>query len=85
MSTKKDSSCLFNAKDDEEIFVLLARDAKSPEVIVEWIKQSIRTQTPDKLRSALEVAIKMAKPLNGSLPLYLSMDERFPVSDEHGH
>ena len=36
------NSCLNKAKDDELIFVLLARDPAAPEAVRAWIKERIR-------------------------------------------
>lgn len=43
------NSCLNRAKDDEMIFVLLARDAAAPVAIRAWIAERIRIgkNTPD--------------------------------------
>jgi hypothetical protein len=70
MGLKKDDRCLAKAYDDEMLFVLMARDATAPEVVVEWIKQSIRTQPREKLMEALECALCMVnsnKPIRGRI------------------
>jgi hypothetical protein len=43
----------------DETFTLVGRDQTSPKVICEWIKLNIETCPEDKLREALERAIKM--------------------------
>ena len=59
MATKQNDRHLEKAEPGEQLFVLLARDGSAPQVIVEWIKQNLSTQPPDKLREALDCAITM--------------------------
>lgn len=61
MGYKTTDPCIKKAMDDERLFVLMARDGVAPEVICEWIKQSIRIQPRDKLIEALDAAIEMVE------------------------
>lgn len=59
MGYKKNDPCLDKAYDDERIFVLLARDPAAPSAIMQWIARSIETQPAEKLKEALDCALKM--------------------------
>lgn len=61
MGYKNNDPCIAKALDEERLFVLMTRDNVAPEVVVEWIKLSIRTQPPEKLHEALDCAIEMIK------------------------
>jgi len=61
MSYKSKDKCIANAEEDEMLFVLMARDIYAPEVIIEWIKMSLRGQPKEKLHEALDCAIEMCK------------------------
>jgi hypothetical protein len=61
METKQKSKHLQKALSEEPIFVLMARDPQAPRTIVEWIKNSLLSQPPEKLQDALNIAINMAK------------------------
>jgi hypothetical protein len=61
MGYKNTDKCIQKAFDDEKLFVLMARDATSPKVVIEWIKENIHKQPPDKLHEALDCAISMAR------------------------
>ena len=61
MSYKDIDKCIKNAEPDEMLFVLMARDIYAPEVIIEWIKMSLRGQPKEKLHEALDCAIEMTK------------------------
>ena len=56
-------SCLNKARDDERLFVLLARDPAAPVAIRAWVKERIRLgkNTPDDLQivEALDCANRM--------------------------
>ena len=55
-----DSRCHTKAKQrGQSTFTLVAQDKTSPRVICEWIKENIETCPPEKLRLALEDALKM--------------------------
>lgn len=57
-----DDSCFEKAKaNGEQRFVLRAQDFSTPTVICEWIKQNINTAPDDKLRHALEDALRARK------------------------
>ena len=45
----------------EQLFTLRAQDVTTPSVIAEWIKQNIETAPEDKLRHALEDALRARK------------------------
>lgn len=60
MAQKQNDKIAQKALANEEVFTLLARDSAAAPTIVEWIKQSLTTQSADKLHGALDVAIKMA-------------------------
>lgn len=74
-STKQTSRTLQKALPEEVIFTLLARDEQAPKTICEWIKQSIHTQSKDKLREAFEVALAMADQFN-------EINEKKRIADE---
>lgn len=57
--TKNTSRCLQIAKEDEPIFVLLARDETAQEVIVKWVAMNLSKQPFGKLYDALQVAEHM--------------------------
>lgn len=59
MGYKNSDPCIKKAYDDERLFVLMARDPVAPQVVIEWIKQSIGSQPPEKLHEALDAAIEM--------------------------
>ncbi len=59
MGIKKDDWCLKKAFNDEKLFVLMARDITSPQVVGEWIKQNIGVQPRERLIEALDCAIAM--------------------------
>jgi hypothetical protein len=59
MGYKSTDTCIQKAFDDERLFVLMARDATSPQVVGEWIKQNIGLQPREKLIEALDCAIEM--------------------------
>lgn len=70
MSTKKTGVSSYDkAEDNEELFVLRAKDISSPKVIIEWIKINFETASDAKLRDAFECALRMR-----------SYVPRFPVS-----
>lgn len=75
-STKQTSKALRNALPEEIIFTLLSRDEQAPKVICEWIKESIYTQSADKLREALEVALAMADQCNEIKEKKRAIDEK---------
>lgn len=58
-ASKNESVCLKNAKEDEPVFVLLARDASSAKVIIHWIAKNFDTCNEEKLRDAFECALAM--------------------------
>ncbi len=59
MGYKTSDPCLKKAFDDEKIFVLMARDATAPLVIMEWIKLNIGIQPVEKLQEAYDCAMEM--------------------------
>ncbi len=61
MATKKESKTLERVKEDEDVFVLRAQDYTSAKTIVLWIAENIEDAPPEKMREALEVAIKMQR------------------------
>lgn len=61
MGYKNDDPCIKKALDNERLFVLMTRDEVAPEVVVEWIKLSLRQQPPEKLHEALDCAIEMMR------------------------
>ncbi len=68
MATKKESKVLERAKEDEDVFVLRAQDYTSAKTIVLWIAENIEEAPPEKLREALEVALKMQRYPNRRFP-----------------
>jgi hypothetical protein len=67
MGYKKDDKCIQKAFEDESLFVLMARDHTAPEVVVEWIKMNLYSQSAAKLHEALDRALKMAGEREGVL------------------
>jgi hypothetical protein len=60
MATKKTSTTLQKAGDDEEIFVLRAQDASAPRHVILWIADNLHA-SDEKLRDAFETALKMRR------------------------
>ena len=60
MATKKTSTTLQKACDDEEIFVLRAQDSSAPRTVILWIADNLQA-SDEKLRDAFECALKMRK------------------------
>jgi len=57
-----DDSCFEKAKTTgEQRFTLRAQDATTPNVIAYWILMNITSAPPDKLRHALEDALRARK------------------------
>lgn len=60
MSNPDDQRCFARAQArGDETFTLVGQDLSSPIVICEWIKQNIHTAPDQKLRDALNDAIRM--------------------------
>lgn len=60
MGYKNDDPCLQKAFGDERLFVLMARDWSSPQVVLEWIKINFNSSQPDeKLLEAFHCALEM--------------------------
>ena len=57
-----------------ERFTLISVDWTAPITICEWIKLNITTQSPEKLREALECALEMTHELKRYNPLTKKMD-----------
>jgi hypothetical protein len=59
------NSCFNRAKDDEIVFVLLARDVAAPAAVVEWALERCRRGKnriiDDQIIEALQCAVKMGK------------------------
>lgn len=57
------NTCLNNARDDERLFVLLARDAAAPVAIRAWVAERLRlgknVESDPQIREALECASLM--------------------------
>lgn len=64
MGLKATDKCIKKAFEDEMLFVLMARDASSPHVVIEWIKWNLSCQPAEKLHEALDCAIKMNETCN---------------------
>lgn len=58
-ASKNQSECLKSAKEDEPVFVLLARDKTSAKVVIHWIAKNFDTCNEEKLRDAFECALAM--------------------------
>lgn len=56
---KHNDTCLAKAYPDEMLFVLMARDASAPAIILEWMKRNIGIQPREKLAEAFECAYAM--------------------------
>lgn len=61
MGYKKNDKCIQKAFDDERLFVLMTRDATSPRIVMEWIKENLDKQPEYKLREAFECALEMQR------------------------
>lgn len=61
MGYKGSDKCLNKAKEDEMLFVLMARDETAPITILEWIKLNLHKQPEDKLREAFDCAMTMIR------------------------
>lgn len=59
MAKKERSLHLQKIPNDEEIFVLRAKDMSSPKVILHWIAKNLETAPKEKLREAFECALRM--------------------------
>lgn len=62
MSTKAkgDNTCYENAKPNEPMFTLLARDKLAPEIVREWAYRALAAGTPmEKVTEARRVADEM--------------------------
>jgi len=62
MSTKeqKNNTCYENAKQDEPMFTLIARDKLAPEIVREWAYRALASGTPiEKVTEARRVADEM--------------------------
>ncbi len=59
MAYKNDDWCIKKAFNDEKLFVLMARDITSPQIVGEWIKQNIGIQPRERLIEALDCALEM--------------------------
>lgn len=59
MGYKSNDSCLKKAAEDEILFVLRAKDASSPFVVLEWIKINFEDCPKDKLLEAFNCALEM--------------------------
>jgi hypothetical protein len=69
MSTKrKGISCYEKAGVDEELFVLRAQDSTAPATVIDWISRNILSATDQKLRDAMEVALRMRKQSGRKMP-----------------
>lgn len=59
------ASCMSRARDDERVFVLLARDAAAPVAIRAWVAERIRLRknslTDPQILEALECANEMER------------------------
>jgi len=79
MGYKNTDPCIQKAFDDERLFVLMTRDSNAPVVVLEWIKQSIHTQSEEKLREAFECAMEMKRRNSEFMQkkTQKEMDERF--------
>ena len=61
MALKHNNPTLEKTADDEEIFALVTRDQSSPETVCFWIMRNIRTAPDEKLREALDCALRMRR------------------------
>ena len=60
MALKRDNPALEKIPENEEVFVLRARDQSSPRSVILWIADNL--QAPDeKLRDAFECALRMRR------------------------
>lgn len=57
------NSCFSKAKEDEPMFVLLARDVMAPDIVREWCRQRIKflNQSPadEQIKEAMAIAQQM--------------------------
>lgn len=62
------SSCLNKAADDEQVFVLRAKDVHAPMTIRHWVSMSRGFQKEEKLTAALLIADEMERWYNQNFP-----------------
>lgn len=55
------SSCLNKAADDEQVFVLRAKDPHAPQAIRHWVSMSRGFHADEKLTAALVIADEMER------------------------
>jgi len=66
---ESEPQCIEKAmKRGDTMFTLVGQDVTAPAVLCEWIKLNIESAPPDKLRNALEQALKMRKTKNRKCP-----------------
>jgi hypothetical protein len=82
MGYKKTDKCIEKAFDDELLFVLMARDVTAPLVVIDWIKQNVHIQPPDKLHEALDCAIEMARGM-GNHRFHADHPKVWEMQNEH--
>ncbi len=61
MGYKHDDTCINKAFDEEQLFVLMARDKNAPATVLHWIALSVNDQPEQKLREAFEGAMEMKR------------------------
>jgi hypothetical protein len=61
MGYKNSDPCIKKAYEDERLFVLMARDCTSPQVIMEWVKLNYNIQPIEKIVEAIECAKEMGR------------------------
>ena len=59
MALKGSCPTLKKIADDEEMFVLRAQDSSAPHAVTMWIADNIYSAPPEKLREALDCALRM--------------------------
>ena len=57
-------SCLNRAREDELVFVLLARDPAAPETIRAWVKERIRLGKNERQDMQIQEALKLAREMD---------------------
>ncbi len=59
MAIKPTDPIIAKPGDDEQIFILRAQDITAPKIVMEWIAENFFNVSDQKLRDAIECALRM--------------------------
>lgn len=65
----RNDSCLSKARDDERIFVLLARDVAAPHAVREWANERLRLGKNDRMDPQIQEALDWADQVEADLKM----------------